>query len=71
MVKFENKSNGRFYYLLVHKDMLNEWVLTIIRGGIHSRCVRHFGYHCRIRIEKEIQRISKKRLKNGYTLMSQ
>lgn len=69
MLKFENHSNGRYYYILVKKDILNDWVLTIIRGGSHSRVVRHFGYNCMEAINVEIERLTKRRLKRGYTLI--
>lgn len=70
MIKFENQQNGRYYYLSVHKDLLNDWVLSVIRGGRHSRVVRHFGYGCRMALQKELDRLSKRRIKRGYTLVS-
>jgi hypothetical protein len=66
MIKFENPTNGRYYYLEINTDALNDLVLTIIRGGARSRVVRHFGYNCQSDIEREIERICKVRLKRGY-----
>lgn len=69
MIKFENKTNGRFYYLSIQKDILNDLVLTIVRGGKHHSVIRNIGYHCMDAITNEIQRIIKRRLKRGYTLV--
>lgn len=69
MIKFENKTNGRFYYLVSNTDILNDLVLTVIRGGIHSRVVRHYGFNNRIAIQKEIDRITRIRIRRGYTLV--
>lgn len=69
MIKFENKTNGRFYYLSIQKDLLNDIVLTIIRGGSNSRVVRNICYDSMESIMKELQRLMKRRLKRGYTLV--
>ena len=72
MIKFENPTNGRYYYLQIDRDILNDLVLTIIRGGSrsNSRVVRHFGYKCPLTIQREIQRICKVRLRHGYVDVS-
>lgn len=70
MIKFENKENGRFYYLSTARDMLNDLVLTVIRGGANARVVRHFGYSCQDTLRKEIERISRIRIKRGYQIVS-
>lgn len=70
MLKFENKSNGRYYYITTERDIFNDLVLTVIRGGIHGRCVRHYGFNCQESIIREINRLTKLRIKRGYTLVS-
>lgn len=70
MIKFENRNNGRYYYLIVEKDLFDVLVLTIIRGGLNHRIVMHLGYGCRMAIGKEIERITKKRLQRGYVLVT-
>jgi len=70
MIKFENPENGRYYYLVKEKDILNELVLTVIRGGRNVRVVRRMGFGCESLIQKEIERISKKRIKRGYILVT-
>lgn len=70
MIKFENKKNGRYYYLVVNRDMFNHLVLTIIRGGKNSSFSRHFAYNSQPRIDEEIKKISKIRIKRGYSLIS-
>jgi hypothetical protein len=69
MIKFENKTNGRFYYLSLQKDILNDLVLTIIRGGRNSQRVLNVNYNCLDAITNELQRLIKRRLKRGYTLV--
>jgi hypothetical protein len=69
MLKFENHDNGRYYYLYVNRDLLNDLVLTTIRGGQHHRRVHHFGFNSKDAIIKEIDRITKVRLKHGYRMV--
>ena len=70
MIKFENKENGRFYYLNVKKDLFDEWVLVVIRGGRYTSLVRTYGFNCLYSIQNEINRITHIRIKRGYTLVS-
>lgn len=73
MLKFENTENGRFYYLSIQKDLLNDLVLCVNFGGSHSG--RAISYHriihagSREDIQREIIRLSKKRLRRGYELI--
>ena len=69
MIKFENKSNGRFYYLLVQHDLFGDRILLAIRGGCYARVIRTLAFGDEQTIEKAISRISKQRLKRGYTLV--
>lgn len=69
MLKFENSTNGRFFYLSIERDMLNERVLTIIRGGVNSRVIRRVVFGCELAIQKEVSRLTVKRLKRGYHLV--
>lgn len=48
--------------------MLNDFVLTVIRGGYNYRLVRHYGYHIERQARDHLQRIVKRRLVRGYTL---
>ncbi len=69
MIKFENRSNGRYYYLMVQEDMLNEYVLTIIRGGYTSNVVRRMGFSSALVLQDKIDCLSKRRLQRGYSLI--
>lgn len=69
MIKFENKNNGRYYYLFINRDIFGEFVLTTIRGGLNVRVMRHFGFNDLEKIHREIDRIKKRRLQRGYTLV--
>lgn len=31
------KGNCRYYRILIYKDLLNDWVITCIWGGMHNR----------------------------------
>lgn len=70
MIKFENSTNGRYYYLYMHKDIFNELVITTIRGGRRNRIVQSVYFHSRKKALEEIERISKIRIKRGYRLVS-
>jgi len=69
MIKFENKMNGRFYYLIVTRDLVNDCVLLVIYGGRNISRSRTILYGDRISIRNEIDRLSKRRLKRGYVLI--
>jgi hypothetical protein len=69
MLKFENPTNGRFYYVEIKKDMLDDTVLAITYGGyFHSR---HRNIMCDSypAICAEIKRIAKRRIAHGYVLV--
>jgi hypothetical protein len=70
MIKFENKSNGRFYYLSVKKDMLNDDILHINYGGLSASRYRTICFASLCNMQKEIARISKIRLQRGYSLVT-
>lgn len=69
MLKFENPANGRFYYIEINKDMY-DLVLRITFGGLNS--VRHRVHMCNSRetLDKEVERLHKKRIRRGYILLS-
>lgn len=69
MIKFENPSNGRFYYILVIKDMINDSVLRIIYGGRRVSRQRNISCGHQNLLRLEIEKISKKRLSRGYILV--
>ena len=69
MLKFENKSNGRYYYIYVQRDLFDDSVLCVLRGGKHSRIVRYVKHGCLSAIQNEIERLSKKRKQRGYELI--
>lgn len=70
MIKFENESNGRFYYIEVKRDLLDDCVLYINYGG--SNVTRHRAVFCGNdeELQQEIQRITKKRIKRGYSIVT-
>ena len=71
MLKFENPTNGRFYYIQINKDMLDDSVLCITFGG--ANVVRH-RVHMRgdeSLLHREVEKLSKKRIRRGYILLNQ
>lgn len=71
MIKFENKNNGRYYYLIIEKDLFDDFILCVLRGGRnHRRIIRQFVHPDHEEINREIQRITRIRLKRGYTLVN-
>lgn len=69
MVKFENHANGRYYYLSTERDLLDENVLVVIRGSRNCRVVRRVQFGSRDDCLAEIERISKIRVRRGYSLV--
>lgn len=69
MIKLENKTNGRFYYLITQRDLFNDLVLTVVRGGRGRNVIRSYGYNCQSRIEKKIRELTRIRLRRGYSLI--
>lgn len=70
MLKFENKANGRYYYVIVKRDILNDLVLTIIRGSCKQRREFSRGGFNADDMQQEIKRITKRRLQRGYEIIN-
>jgi hypothetical protein len=70
MIKFENKTNGRFYYMQITSDLLNECVLRIFYGGSRVTRIRVVACDDRCSLQQIIEKISKRRLKRGYLLVT-
>ncbi len=73
MLKFENQTNGRFYYISIVKDMLNDCVIRIVYGGHRHRRIsreRHIACDSQRDLLSEIQRLSLRRLSRGYSLVT-
>lgn len=71
MIKFENKSNGRYYYLHVETDIFGDNVLSVIRGGrvcmLRPRRLLAGSIEA---IDQKIQEITGIRLRRGYTIVN-
>jgi len=70
MIKFENKTNGRFYYLSLHKDLLGDVGIRINYGGRHVCRVRFIACTSGLELQKQIEQLSKRRIKRGYSLVT-
>ena len=56
--------------MVVENDITNKFLLSIIRGGRHTRVVRSILYDCPLAIRSEIDRLSKRRIRRGYSLVT-
>ncbi len=70
MIRFENRENGRFYYMVVESDITNKFVLNIIRGGKHVRVITSITLYSDSMVRAEIDKRSKRRIRNGYSLVT-
>lgn len=68
MVKLENKLNGRYYYLLIQKDMFGD-TLIIYRGGINHHRICHLAFDSLDKLHYKLERLVKLRQKRGYILV--
>jgi hypothetical protein len=68
MIKFENKTNGRYYYLFFEKDLFDD-VLVVVRGVVNYRPRRRVVCHGHHEIHKHAKRLCKIRITRGYTLV--
>ena len=70
MIKFENKENGRFYYMKIEKDLFNDTVISIVRGGRNVSVNKLIFCIDEVSASKEVSRLSRVRLQRGYTLVN-
>jgi len=71
MLKFENKSNGRFYYVKVQKDLFGHLVINCNRGG-HNYSIERILFCGDTReVREKIREIIKRRTARGYTLIKE
>jgi hypothetical protein len=70
MIRFENRENGRFYYMVVEQDITNKLILNIIRGGKRVRVLSSIPFDSPIVLERVIDRLSKRRIRHGYSLVT-
>lgn len=69
MIKFENKANGRFYYVEVKRDLLGDLVININRGG-SSYAIQRIVFCGDARsIRAKIREIIQRRTAKGYCLV--
>lgn len=69
MLKFENKTNGRFYYVKVQKDIFGQWIINCNRGGVYYSVQRILFSGDVAAVRKKLQDIIKRRTARGYTLI--
>lgn len=65
LIKFDNPSNGRFYYMFQHYEGERP-VLTIVRGGQKRKAVENYFYDNISLMQQEVERKKKRRIQRGY-----
>lgn len=65
MIKFENKENGRFYYI----EYNNDTIIKITRGGRKRKLTSHQVFEDSYIAIKKLEEIKKRRIRNGYQLI--
>ncbi len=68
-----NTKKNRYYKIRVHKDMLNDTVLTFTWGGKNNRKGnhKHLVVSSEQEIEKQISEMMKRRCNRGYDFIVQ
>lgn len=69
--RFTNKEKHRYYRIIVAKDLLGDWIVTKIWGGINQKSGRATHTHCSsFEIAKEyVEKMAKIRKQHGYELL--
>lgn len=67
-----NKEKSRYYKVIIYKDMLNDWIITSIWGGINSRLgnYKHMVMSDTNKINNFISTMNTRRVKRGYVLLN-
>jgi hypothetical protein len=68
IIRWENATSRRYYLALLHKDLLQDWVLIKCWGGKNSRKGRMMTEYCKTYEEGccKLNLLGKRRLKRGY-----
>lgn len=69
-IKFENKTTNRYFYIQIDKDLINDYMMVIRRGGQFKNVILKKGFSCWNALQKELDKIMKRRLQRGYSLVS-
>jgi hypothetical protein len=69
MLKFYNKNNQRYYFIAIEKDLFDDWILCVNRGGDRRHVVRRYGYSNLSSLNARLNDMIKKRLQRGYELI--
>lgn len=70
MMMFENHANGRYYCLMIERDLLDDCVLVVIRGGLLARVTRRVCHGSPAECQKKMQKMCKRRISRGYSLVN-
>lgn len=69
MIKFFNEINKRYYFISVQKDLFDDWVLLVYRGGGRNHLIRTYGYANRSLLDERLNEMINKRIKRGYKII--
>lgn len=66
MLKFENPTNKRYYYISPQRDLLNDNIIIIYRGSPTKRITTSIYVGDNVNSKNELNKIIKRRLSRGY-----
>ena len=70
LIKFENKTNGRFYYVSVVRDLFADTVVVCRFGGRNSYRHRTYYQKNENKLKQFLSKLSLKRLSRGYEIVT-
>lgn len=68
MIKCE-RADGRWYYIVIAKDMLDDYVVNVWRGGSGRTVLRRYGYECATAARAAVARLVRVRERHGYLIL--
>jgi hypothetical protein len=69
MIKLENVTTKRYYYLVAYRDLFDDNLLDIFRGGNNRNVRVSLHFDSADARKSEIKRLIQRRIQRGYTLV--
>jgi predicted DNA-binding WGR domain protein len=70
-ITLRNHNQGRYYKLILGKDLLNDWLVTRVWGGLNSRLgnLKHDSFVCLGKALKHNKKLCRNKAMRGYELI--
>jgi predicted DNA-binding WGR domain protein len=70
-ITLRNYNQGRYYKLILGKDLLNDWLVTRVWGGLNSRLgnFKHDSFLCLGKALKHNKKLCRNKAMRGYELI--